>query len=272
MVLILGIAVWFSIPYSPMKSDFWQLSNKQNEDLQAMNQVFTEEEITSLPAPLQRYFRNGGFIGKTKMLNMKLTHKDVDFILSSSMPVLNIQCVQFNSAVIPERLALIDTRLYGIPFEGLDAYQSGIGSMKGVIAKGITLFHQTGEAMNMSSLVNCLAESLLMPNMALQNFMSWESIDENKVRGTISYYDISASGIFTFDETGMLTDFSTDDRLYVDTDGNIRNVPWSAVCGDYHEVDGMMQPRALKAVWHLPEGDLVYFDGHDTFVEYNVTE
>ncbi|MPM40361.1 hypothetical protein SDC9_87001 [bioreactor metagenome] len=58
----------------------------------------------------------------------------------------------------------------------------------------------------------------------------------------------------------------------MDTEGNVKQVPWSAVCGDYRDVGGIMQPKSLRAVWHLPEGDLVYFDGHNTVIEYDVTE
>ncbi len=270
--LILGILIWFSIPYSPMKAEFAQLHSQQNSGMQIQKQVFKQEDIADLPTPLQRYFEICGFIGQPKMSNMKISHNDVDFILSSSMPKLKIKCTQFNSAEKPERVAQIDTHLYGIPFEGIDAYQAGVGSMKGVIAKGVTLFNQTGAAMNKSSLVNCLAESLFMPNLALQEFMSWESIDENHVKGTIAYYGLTASGIFTFDEKGFLETFTTDDRLYVDTDGNVKQVKWSAICGDYREVNGIKQPKSLQAVWHLEAGDLVYFDGHDTSIQYNVAE
>jgi len=270
--LVVGILIWFSIPYSPMKSEFEQLKSQQNLDLQVPNEVFTKEDIAKLPLPLQRYFESCGFMGQPKMSNMKIIHNDVDFILSSSMPKLKIKCIQYNSAQKPERIALIDTHLYGIPFEGIDAYQNGIGSMKGVIAKNVTLFNQKGTAMNKSSIVNCLAESLFMPNIALQDFMHWEAIDENQVKGTISYYGISASGIFAFDENGLLERFTTDDRIYVDTQGNEKQVKWSAICGDYRNVNGIKQPKSLQAIWHLPEGDLVYFDGHDTVVQYNVAE
>ena len=269
MLIVLGIVVWFLIPYSPMKAEFTQFKNNQNSDQTASGQVFTEEDISDLPVPLQKYFENCGFIGKPKMFNIKISHNDVDFILNSK--ALKITCIQYNSGIIPERTALINTSLYGIPFEGLDSYENGIGSMKGMIAKSIVLFHQTGDAMNQSSLVNCLAESLLVPSIALQDFIVWEAVDKSSIKGTISYYGISVSGIFTFDENGYLTTFTTNDRIYVDTKGNAQQVQWSAICGDYRQVNGIMQPKSLKAIWHLPEGDLVYFDGHDTVIEYDVT-
>ena len=268
-LVILGIVVWFLIPYSPMKSEFSQRKNNQNLGMQPSSQVFTIEDIIGLPVPLQKYFMNCGYIGKPKMFNIKINHNDVDFILNSK--ALKIKCLQYNSGEKPERIALIDTSLFIIPFQGLDAYQNGVGSMKGMIAKSVVLFNQTSEAMNQSSLVNCLAECLMVPNIALKNFIKWETVNENQVKGTISYYGLSVSGIFTFDSNGYLTTFTTEDRVYVDTDGNVEHVKWSAICGDYRKVNGIMQPKTLKAIWHLPKGELLYFDGHDTVVEYNVT-
>ncbi|MDD2190899.1 MAG: hypothetical protein PHV71_08455 [Eubacteriales bacterium] len=267
--IVLGIVVWFSIPFSPMKSEFSQLKDNQISERQPSGQVFTIEDIAELPAPLQKYFESCGYINKPKMFNIKINHNDVDFILNDK--ALKITCVQFNSGEMPDRIALIDTSLYGVPFEGLDVYQNGSGSMKGMLAKSIVLFNQTGDEMNQSSLVNCLAESLLVPSIALQDFIVWEEVDESSVKGTISYYGVSVSGTFTFDENGYLTTFTTDDRIYVDTNGNAQQVQWSAICGDYREVNGIMQPKTLKAIWHLSEGDLVYFDGHETVIEYNVT-
>ena len=161
-LIIIGIMVWFCIPFSPMKAEFADLAVQQNAGVNTPSEVFSEDDISELPLPVQRYFRYCGFIGTPKMVNMKVMHHDVDFVLSSAIPKLKIQCTQFNSALEPERIAFIDTSLYGVPFEGIDAYQGGLGSMKGVLAKYVTLFNQTGEAINKSSLVNCLAESLLI--------------------------------------------------------------------------------------------------------------
>ncbi len=54
-------------------------------------------------------------------------------------------------------MALIDSSIFGIPFEGYDSYQNGTGGMKGVIAKAITLFDQTGTDMDKA----CLATNTI---------------------------------------------------------------------------------------------------------------
>ncbi len=272
ILLISGIIVWFKMPYSPAKSEFERLAGHQIQKSQKPSGVFTPDDISGLPAPVQKYFQYCGYIGTPKMANMRIYHEDVDFVLSPDQPKLKIKYIQYNSVNEPERIAFIDTSMHGIPFEGIDAYQNGQGSMKGVIAKAYTLFDQKGKAMDSASLVTCLSESLLVPNFALQDFITWEAIDDTHAKATIRFYGISTSGIFTFDDNGAMTRFTTDDREYTDMKGNTRKVKWSAICENYRAVNGIKQPKTLKAVWHFETGDLIYFEGRNTVIEYNVEQ
>jgi hypothetical protein len=260
LVIIVGIVIWFFIPWSPMKAEFARLRNSQNASLASSGEVFTKEELASLPVPLQKYFEACGYIGKPQMFNIKMTHSDVNFILSSSMPALKIKSTQYNSADKPERVALLETRLYGIPFEGLDSYSNGVGSMKGVLAKVIPLFDQRGESMNRAGLVTWLAESPMLPAAMLQDFISWEEVDDTHVKATISWNGISAEGVFTFDESGAVASFQTVDRVATDMNGNEQFVAWSAIYDEYRPVNGILRPTVIQSVWHYPEGDLVYFN------------
>jgi len=270
--LLAGILIWFIVPYSPVKAEFAKLTSYQLTKPTNQEGAFTNEDIASLPLPVKKHFQYCGYIGKAKMSNMNIYFNDVDFVISPDKPKLKIKYTQYNSVEEPERIAYIDTNLYGIPFEGIDAYQNGKGSMKGVIAKTITLFDQKGAAMDKASLVTCLAESLFLPAMALQDYISWEAMDETHAKAVINYYGTSASGIFTFDDNGAMISFTTDDREYTDTQGNIQQVKWSAVCEDYQEMNGIKFPANLKAVWHFDTGDLVYFDGRDVVIKYDVKE
>lgn len=264
LIIVAGLLLWFYVPYSPTKAEFARLTSYLIPEKQTPEEVFTVQDISRLPSPVQKYFYYCGYIGTPKMSSMKIYHNDVDFVLSPDKPPLKIKYVQFNLVKEPERIALIDTSLYGIPFEGIDVYKNGAGSMKGIIAKSYTLFYQTGAAMDKASLVTCLSESLMVSNLALQDYIKWEAIDDTHALATISYYGISASGIFTFDNNGAMTVFTTDDREYTDIKGNSQKVKWSAVCEDYREVNGIKHPTSLKAIWHFNTGDLVYFDGRNT--------
>ncbi len=270
-LLIAGILIWLAVPYSPARAEFARLTAYQTGKTATPAGIITPEDVAHLPRPVQKHFQYCGYIGKAKMSNMSIHFNDVDFVLTPGKPKLEIKYTQYNSVDEPERIAYIDTSLYGIPFEGIDAYQNGAGSMKGVIAKAITLFDQRGAAMDRASLVTFLSESLFLPTAALQDYISWQEIDETEARAVINYYGISASGIFTFGDDGAMVSFTTDDRENTDTQGNTQKAKWSAICADYREVDGIRFPSNLKAVWHFETGDLEYFDGRDITVRYDVS-
>ena len=87
----------------------------------------------------------------------------------------------------PAKIALIDSSMFGILFEGRDYYANSTGGMKGVIAKVITLFDQTGSRMDKTCLATFLAECMFEPSVLLQDYITFEEIDDYHVRATISY-------------------------------------------------------------------------------------
>jgi hypothetical protein len=205
------------------------------------------------------------------MSYMKATFKNVTFKTGKDKPTLKIDYTQYNFVNKPDRIALIDSSLFGVPFQGFDSYLNGTGSMKGVVAKLYTMFDQRGEAMNKASLVTYLAECFIVPNVVLQDYITWESIDETHTKATISYYGTSASGIFTFNDNGEMASFTTGDRVATETDGTTKKIKWTAICSDYKESDGIKKPTILKAIWHYNEGDQVYFNGDQIQIEYDYT-
>lgn len=254
-----AVVIFFMLPFSKTKSDFKELTDRKISAAAEINDVFSEDDIKDLPVPVQKYFRYCGYLGTKKMSYMKAEFKDVDFIMSEDRTV-KIDYTQYNFVEKPERFALISSSLFGIPFEGLDSYDNGTGSMKGTVAKVITLFDYRGAKMDKASLVTILAECLLAPNIALQDYIVWEPIDDTHAKAVITYYGITASGVFTFDDNGAMLSFRTSDRTATDMNGNEREVEWSAFILDYHDVNGIKLPKTLQSVWHYPEGDSIYFN------------
>jgi hypothetical protein len=269
-VLVLLIIIFLSVPYSPLKSGFNDEVSTLISNTRETAEVFTSEEIQRLPTPVREYFETCGYIGTPKMEYIKTLHKDVDFLLSADKPYTKIGYTQYTFVKEPARLAFIETSLFGIlPFQGLDYYVSGKGGMKGVIAKAFTLFHETGFEMDSANLINCLSECLLVPNIALQDYIAWESIDDTHAKGTISYYGISASGIFTFSENGEMLSFSTNERWETGTDGTKTQPPWSMAFSEYKETNGIKQPTRIQTIWHYEKGDSIYFDSRNPVIEYH---
>lgn len=266
LILLIVVLAFFHIPYSQLRAEFDKAIKKIIIDTPRNTNVFTKEDIQDLPVPVQKYFYYCGYLGTPKMSYMKATFLNTDFMLDEDKKV-KIDYTQYNFVEKPVRFAYINSAIYGVPFEGLDSYFGGVGSMKGSLAKIITLFDQRGENMDQACLVTFLAESLLIPSVVLQDYITWEELDENHARATISYDGISASGIFTFEDNGAMKSFRTKDRVATGMDGSIREAEWSAVIGDYREENGIKKPQILQAIWHFPEGDWIYFNGNKTEVK-----
>lgn len=169
---------------------------------------------------------------------------------------------QVNFADKPDRLAFMESAMFGIPFQGYDYYQDGTGGMRGVLAKVIPLFHQTGAEMNDACLVTWLSESLFLPMALLKGRISFEEIDEFRVKAMISYHGQNASGIFSFNHDYEMTSFVTEDRAQIGNDGKVIHMKWTAECRNYIVYpDGIKRPERLRAIWNDSDGDFVYFDG-----------
>jgi hypothetical protein len=271
LISILGlIIVYFNISYSPLKSSF----NKDLKELSAnkvanqSNSVFTEADIENLPKALQKYFSYCGFLGKERMSYVKTYYENVDFVRGKGGSKITIDYTTYNFVYKPQRIAFIDSSMYGIPFEGYDSYIDRKGGMKGVVAKTITLFNETGAVMDQAALVTYLGECLFVPSAALQEFIQWEEIDDNHVKATITDGGLSAEGIFTFSDKGEMLEFFTKDRAVTNSDGSNEQVDWSGICNNYIEHNGIKQPSHFKAVWHYKDGDFVYFNSDNIGMEY----
>lgn len=270
-VFFIFIVTWFAIPYSPLKDDFSTDNKtlKEKSILYKDNEVFKETDFEATPSAIQKYIANAGYIGTKKMNSLHMEYLDVDFKQGKNGPSLKIDYIQNNYVKEPARMALTLSSMFGIPFQGYDYYSDGVGGMKGVIAKLLTLFDQKGLEMDVACLATFLAESMFFPSVLLQDYISLEEINDHQVKATITFREQKASGIFTFNEKYEMTSFTTKDRAVVNTDGTTENVPWTAACDRYVTgADGIKRPTTFKAIWNYSDGDFIYFDGQISRIDY----
>jgi len=269
VIFIASVIVFFKIPYSKTKSGFKKDVQKHSRKSSLQAGVFSEQDTAFLPEPVQKHFRVAGYIGRSKMLSMSAHMQSVPLKDSNHKPPMIIDYSLHLFAYKPVRLAYIKTSMFGIPFEGYDSTQEGVGFMKGVIGKVVTLFNQTGAEMDKGQLLTYLGECFLFPSAILSRYIIWEPIDAKHARATIIYNGVSGSGVFTFSDDGFLRSFNTNERAQIQTDGKINYPGWSAVYENYTQEDGIYLPKSIKAIWHENDGDLVYFEENNLKVKFN---
>jgi len=266
--LVVATIIFFYIPYSKTKNDFQKDVRSYKERTVSTSEVFSEQDIALLPEPVQAHFRACGYIGTPKMTSMTAYMSSVPLRESNDKPPMIIDYTLFLFADEPVRLAYIKTSMFGIPFEGYDSTQNGVGFMKGVIGKIFTLFNQTGPEMDKGQLITYLGECFLIPSSILNGYITWEPIDAVHAKATIAYQGISASGVFTFGDDGFLKSFQTEERGRTGADGTIDYPKWSGVYENFTEKNGVFYPENAKAVYHEDAGDLIYFDARNINITF----
>ena len=261
--VIVLLAVWFNIPYSPVKTQFnGDVAQRIQSSAPVAGEKFTADDFKELPPLIQKYLESNGYIGAERHALLSMEYRDVDFGMGPDKPKIKIDYSQRDFADSPDRLAFIDSKMFGIPFQGYDYYMNGKGGMKGVLAKLLTLFDQTGPEMDKACLITYLAEALFLPEALLKDSISLKQVDEHTVEATIENKGVKASGAFHFNDSYEMTSFTTNDRGQVAPDGTIEYTPWEAQCENYKEYsDGIKRPTVFRAVWKNKDADFIYFDG-----------
>jgi hypothetical protein len=231
----------------------------------------TAETIAHLPEPIRKYLTNSGYTGREMPVNAEIIWEESHIKMKPHGKWLKLKTIQFNSVDEPFRIAYMKAMLGGIiPFEGRDIYANGMGHMYGKLGKVITIFDEKQREIAQSALITVLAEALLVPGYALQNYIEWEAIDNNSARAVIRHMDIEAAGVFYFNDKGEMTAFESHDRYYMSPGkGNIQ-VPFRVETREYKTAGEYRFPSKVKAIWKLPEGDYDYWKGTIREIRYNI--
>lgn len=267
--LLIGAIIYFAIPFSPYKNEFEKKKSDLNTTYAMTAQGnFSEQDLVYLPEPVQKYFRNNGYLGRPKMQAMEIVQKNVKFKQSKTQ-TLNITYTQRNYAKFPSRIALTQSSMLGVPFDSLDFFESNGAVTKGQVAKAVTTFNLSDDELLQGVATSYLSEVLIMPSAALRPFVSWESIDDFSAKATLTYADDkTVSGIFSFNEAYEMTSFRTEKRVAIQNDGSSETLPWTITAGNYKRVNDLNLPNKLQTVWHQKDGDFVYFDSDSIEISY----
>ncbi len=233
--------------------------------------IISVSDIATLPNPVKRYFRHCGYIGRIKMINAKIEFENAFLKRESNNKWMKLKCHQYNSITEPTRIVYLKNNILGvIPFEARDKSQNGKGNMLIKLMKRITVADAKGVEMDISSLVTVLSETFIIPTYALQDYIKWETIDDNNAKATLTYNDTKVSGVFRFNNKGEMISFYTEDRYNAEKDGNYNKIPWSIVVNNYMEKNGMKFPCEIKVIWHTNNGNFEYFKGKISNIEFNI--
>lgn len=261
LLVVICIVGYLTIPYSPVKKEYLGTVEKFKQAYELPKHRITEDDLKVLPEALQKYFIRNGYVGIESASAVMFDFKDVDFSLGVGKPNIKINYTVYDFIKEPTRVALVDSKMYGIPFQVIDMGKDGGFSMKGIIAKHISLFNNSYNFIDPAYLSECL----IHPSLALQHNITYKQIDDYSVEATIRKNDAEAIGVFYFNKAYEMTSFVVQKRLCADTHTYEK---WSAIVGDYKIINGINIPTKFQAVWNFDSGDLIYFNSNGMKISY----
>jgi hypothetical protein len=231
------------------------------------NDLLTEVDIISLPAPVQKYIRFSGSLNKPKVKNMKVVFdgemrdKGKDFFKFTS--------VQYNFFDDPTRLFFMKGKMFGITVPGYHCYQNVTATMQIKLFGIINVVNIKGEILNKAETVTVFNDMCLMaPATLIDKRIEWIAIDSLSAKAIFTNGVNKITATLYFNEQGKLVNFTSDDRSAID----MKQYRFSTPVKDYSELNGINIWKYGEAVWHYPDGDFVYGKFYLKSIEYNVTE
>ncbi|MGG5372628.1 DUF6544 family protein [Enterococcus sp. AZ196] len=272
IIILACIIIYLFLPGGPawnsyladVGDSFQQEKNSEKPEL------ITEEAIAQLPQQLKKYFKKNGYLDRPLMRNMHIRFGNTKFRMAPDKEPVSIDFCQVNFVYRPDRFAFLKARMFGLPVQVRDSVKDGRGAMIGRIAKHIQLFHSTGPEMDQGQLITALADAVFMPSLFLQDYVVWQTLDDRRIEGTITWNGVSAKGRFTFDDSGDIVRFDTEDR-YMDENGKGTSlVPWFVLYENYESDGDYRRPGCVSVNWQLPQGVDDYFVSDQIKVSYSV--
>jgi hypothetical protein len=149
--------------------------------------------------------------------------------------------------------------MYGLPFDGYHAYVADSATMQIKVGGLFQVVDARGPEMNRGETVTMFNDlCLLAPATLISPSIRWEEIDSVTVRGFFTNRGNTVSAVLTFDPSGALKDFVSNDR-YLSEDGKTYlSYPWSTPTQEYGEFGGRKIAAGGEAIWHMPQGKYAY--------------
>ena len=231
--------------------------------------VVTENDIAHLPLLVQRYLHFTGAVGKPRIHNFRLrVEGEMKRKIGGDWMTISAQQYEFFTDM--SRLFYIKSSLYGIPFDGFHRYVGDHATMQITVASLVQIVDAKGDTMDHSETVTLFNDMcLLAPSTLIDSTIRWVQIDSSIVKAIFTNRKQTVSALLTFDPSGKLINFSSQDR-YLSEDGkSYHNYVWSTPIYEYKIFSGWNIVSTAEAVWQMPEGVFTYARFRIVELEYN---
>jgi len=230
--------------------------------------LVTDADLAGLPPAIQTYLRRAQVVGKPRVRAFHAVFR-AKFRATAWARWMDAEVEQRNyfGPGGPARLFYMRATRAGIPFVGYHRYVGAEATMRVRLAGLIDVVNASGELMTQSETVTLFNDMcFLAPAALLDAPVTWQALDQRRVRATYTNAGKSIGAILSFDEAGDLVGFVSEDRYQSDGKG-FRLLPWSTPLRNYRDFGVARLASEGDARWIEPTGEWTY--GH--FVLQRIT-
>ncbi|SHN14019.1 DUF6544 family protein [Mucilaginibacter sp. OK098] len=242
-----------------------QFNNEVKELFALSNSVshkkFSYRQLVGLPEPVQRYFKHILTEGQPYINYARLIHTG-QFKAGPDKKWASIKGEQYFTMEKPGFIWKGKTWM----FTARDMYIRGKGRLIVSLFSLYNIVNAEGEKISQGELLRWLAENVWFPtNLLPGKNLGWTAIDTHTAKLTFNHNELSCCYIVTFNNKGEITQFET--KRYM---GEESLETWVGKLGNYKEMNGIMVPTSIEAIWKLPKGDFSYAKFNVIKIEYDI--
>ena len=213
--------------------------------------VITEQDLEGLPKAVRQWLRESGVVGKERIRAMSFSQRGEMKLDPEQEKWMEPKAKQYVRVDEPGYLWHVDLPM--IPLlntKGRDLFHEGKGAMEVRIGSLIPVVNEQGsEKLNESSLHRFLLELPWYPTAALEDYITWEEIDDQRAKAILTYQGITVDAVFYFDETGSL--IRQEALRYKDNHDDAERLPCIGEVKGYTIVEGIKIPNQFHVTWIL---------------------
>lgn len=212
-------------------------------------------DISTLPIPVQTWLKASNVIGKLPIQSVYMKQKYLIKLKPEQKDWYAATAEQYSTVTPPSFVWKAEIEMMpAISAFGRDKFIDGEGEM---VFKLLSVFAVANDGdnpqINEAALQRFLGEIAWYPTAALGKNITWESIDSNSAKATLTMEGLSGSGIFTFDGDGNVSSFSA--LRYQGSGPDAKRTEWIVTLTSIKEIEGIKVPVAGELTWKLESGD-----------------
>jgi hypothetical protein len=232
-------------------------------------QAVTEADLAPLPRLMRSYLRRVGAVGRPHVRNLSV-RMDARMRSSATSAWMPATATQYESFDPPARLFYMNATRGGVPLDVFHRYVDGAATFQVRIASLFPMVDKRGPVLTRAETVTLMNDIVVLaPAAVLDLPFTWTPLGEHDLLATFTNAGNTVTATLTFDESGDLVGFLSNDRTQEDDRGS-RNLPWSTPISQYRDVDGIRIGSHGDANWVDASGEWTYGSFDVREVAYNV--